>query len=70
MVSAQDFVAAAEWIRNNHVVKYANGESGRKSGDLYLCDCRGYILWALRKIGLKASSIGTNWMIRKQVRDV
>lgn len=49
-------------------VRYKNGKSGDKASDgVWECDCRGYILWVLRRLGVKVSSAGTNWMVRNQV---
>lgn len=69
-VTVSAFVAMAIKIFNTFKVKYNNGSSGQKSGDVYLCDCRGYIIWILRMLGLNISSTGTNWMIRNQMTEV
>lgn len=69
-VSAKQFVETAEKIYKTHKVTYQNGMCGTYSGGTWLCDCRGYIIWTLRTLGLNVSSTGTNWMIRKQMTEV
>lgn len=63
-VTAADFVRKAEEIFDqNKSVVYKNGASGPNE-----CDCKGYILWVLRRLGQNVSSAGTNTMIRTQMR--
>ena len=69
MVKSTDFVESTEYIRDHYKVEYKNGFNGQKSGSVYLCDCRGYLIWALNRLGTKLKSPGTNYMIRNQVRD-
>lgn len=63
-VTAADFSRKAEeiFLAYKNVV-YKNGASGPDE-----CDCKGYILWVLRQLGLNVSSAGTNTMIRTQMR--
>ena len=70
MVSWKAFVETVEKIHSSYTVTYKDGSSGQKSGDTWLCDCRGLILWALRLLGVSVSSAGTNWMIRNQMTSV
>lgn len=71
-VTAKQFAQSAENLYNTHngKVKYQNGMYGQYSGGWYLCDCRGYVIWALRSMGLDVTSTGTNWMIRNQMSEV
>lgn len=49
------------------LTRYKNGGVGNFNGVVHTCDCRGYILWVLRNLGLDTSSEGTNAMIRQQM---
>ena len=69
-VHVSKFIDQAEFIKANYPVTYKNGFSGYKSGSTYLCDCRGYVQWALKRNGLTLSCSGTNWMIRNQMAEV
>lgn len=69
-VSAKKFVETVKKIHSSYSVTYKNGASGQKSGNGWICDCRGLIIWALRLLGLTVSSTGTNWMIRNQMTSV
>lgn len=69
-VMARDFVDAAQKIHKSYKVTYKNGMSGQKVGESYLCDCRGYVIWTLRSLGVSMTSTGTNWMIRNQMTNV
>lgn len=69
MISTQAFVDAANAIHKNYKVKYVWSQSGKKNGDIYECDCRGYaVIWSLRLCGKEVSCPGTNYSIRKQMR--
>lgn len=70
-VTASDFVRKAEEIWSAHKgCTYRNGSSGQKENGVYYCDCRGYLLWTLRSLGISASSPGTNWMVRNQMNTI
>lgn len=63
-VTAEDFARKAQEIFDSHrAVVYKNGASGPSE-----CDCKGYVLWVLRTLGMNVSSAGTNTMIRTQMR--
>ena len=68
-ISAAAFVEQAKAIKALSVV-YNNGSSGQWSAEqnAYLCDCRGYVIWCIRRAGKEFSSPGTNYMIRNQMR--
>lgn len=68
--SSADFVAKANYINKTYTVKYKLGKSGQFVDGVYQCDCRGFIMWILRLLGISAAITGTNYMIRKQMREV
>lgn len=81
MISANQFVQQALAIANQPTVKfngktcygntyYQLGASGQKQSGIYKCDCRGYIIWTLKKLGISLSSAGTNYMSRNQMTSV
>lgn len=68
-VTAAEFVASAEEIRKKYSVTYRWNYAGYKSPEgIYWCDCRGYVIWALRRLGVTLSSKGTNRMIRTKMQ--
>lgn len=64
-VTSADFARKAQEIFQQYdgKVTYKLGRTGTDE-----CDCKGYILWTLRELGLDVSSAGTNTMIRTQMK--
>lgn len=69
-VNSSVFADEANRIHSKYTVTYKNGKNGEKINGQWQCDCRGYVIWALRNLGISISSPGTNWMIRNQMTSV